>query len=65
MKATPTDFRDAFRFLEEPAPFPLNLFERKPPEALPGDRKLLEDASVTLTEQGVLSQAAGLVPRKK
>lgn len=64
----PKDFRDAFSFLEEkkkPLPFPLSLFQsqKKLPAADVRDCKLLIDASKSLTEQGVLYEAAPLLPR--
>lgn len=71
IKATGSDFRRAFEFLEEPAqdiPFPQSLFQKKPqvgPQPLEADCKLLSDASVALTAQGVLNKPGALVARKR
>ena len=65
VRAGPTELKDAFRFLEQPSTFPYSLVERRAPEALPRDRKLLEDLSVSLTTAGVLNEAVSPLPRNR
>eukprot|EP01041_Mallomonas_annulata_P011182 gene11182-23362_t len=67
IKAGPSQFREAFSFLEEPSSqsFPFSLFPRKLPKPLAKDSQLLKDVSVLLTEQGVLKEVAPLVSRER
>jgi hypothetical protein len=70
IKATPQDFRDAFRFLidssSSSSPSLLSIFQtnKSLPKLDPADSKLLDDLSEQLTTSGTLFPAAAPLQRK-